>query len=147
MGHKGSFDANKPQAWSGRLALRVDNQPPQTFAALFDLSGTPEAGELVLTTPVGSTLARIRWSAHGAVYDDGKRKRDYDSLEALIEAATGAPLPVRALFDWLAGRDANIDGWHADLTQVTQGRLVAQRRAPLPTAELRVAFEAVAGEP
>lgn len=128
-------------AWSGRLSLRVDSEPEQSFAALFDLSGSASTGALTLTTPIGSTLATMQWSPGDAVLKNGGTTRHFDSVEALIEAATGAAIPIGALFDWLAGRNENVAGWQANLSQVSAGRLQATRSAPLPTAELRIAFE------
>jgi len=136
-----SPDAVAPTAWSGRLSLRVDSVPVQTFAALFDLSGTPTAGDLTLTTPIGSTLAMMHWAPGDAVLKNGATTRHFDSIDTLIEAATGTAIPVGALFGWLAGRDDNVAGWHANLSQVGAGRLQATRTTPLPTADLRIAFE------
>lgn len=128
-------------AWSGRLALRIDSDPPQSFSALFDLRGTPQAGELALTTPIGNTIAVLQWSPGEALLKDGGRTRRYESVEALIEAVTGAAIPVGALFGWLAGRDAPVPGWQANLGGVANGRLQATRQSPQPTADLRIAFE------
>lgn len=132
----------EPQRWSGRLSLRIDSEPVQTFAALFELRGRPHAGELVLTTPIGSTLAKLRWSADEAILQNGSEIRRYPSVDALIEAATGAAIPVDALFAWLAGREAQVSGWKPDLSQVARGRLQALREDPLPRADLRIIFEA-----
>lgn len=128
-------------AWSGRLALRIDSEPPQSFSALFDLRGTPRAGELTLTTPIGSTLAVLQWSPGEALLRNGNQTRRYESVDALIEAATGAAIPVDALFGWLAGRDDPVPGWQANLTQFASGRLQAIRQSPQPVADLRIAFE------
>ena len=127
--------------WSGRLALRIDSEPPQSFSALFDLRGTPQAGELTLTTPIGSTLAVLQWSPGEALLRNGNQSRRYESVDALIEAATGAVIPVDALFGWLAGRDDPVPGWQANLTQLANGRLQAIRQSPQPVADLRIAFE------
>lgn len=127
--------------WSGRLALRIDSEPPQSFSALFDLRGTPQTGELTLTTPIGSTLAVLQWSPGEALLKNGNETRRYPSVDALIEAATGAAIPVNALFGWLAGRDDPVPGWQANLTQVASGRLQAVRQSPQPIADLRIAFE------
>src|SRR5450830_444762 len=43
-------------SWTGRMSLRIDSEPVQTFSALFELRGSAEAGDLTLTTPIGSTL-------------------------------------------------------------------------------------------
>lgn len=133
--------ADARSSWSGRMSLRIESEPAQTFAALFDLTGTADTGELVLTTPVGSTLARLQWSPGEALLRSGTDKRRYASVDALIEAATGAAIPVGALFGWLAGRDESVPGWRANLTQVAAGRLQATREAPSPRADLRIAFE------
>ncbi len=128
-------------AWSGRLALRVDSQPPQAFSALFDLRGSASAGELHLSSALGQTLATVRWSAQGAELQRGNETTRRDSLDALTAELSGAPLPVLAMFDWLAGREAPAGGWRADLSQHGNGRLVARREQPLPSAELRLVFE------
>jgi len=128
-------------AWNGRLALRVEGDEKQSFSALFDLRGSPRAGELALTTPIGNTLAVLQWSPGEALLKNGNQTRRYDSVEALIEAATGAAIPVNALFGWLAGRDDPVPGWKADLSQYANGRLQAMRHSPQPNADLRIVFE------
>lgn len=128
--------------WTGRLSLRVDSQPAQSFAALFELRGAPGRGELTLTSPIGSTLGVLQWAPGEALLRDGRRVQRYDSIDALAERVTGAALPVDALFQWLAGQPAAVPGWRADLSQVAAGRLQAVRESPQPTAELRVVFEA-----
>ena len=123
------------------MSLRIESDPVQTFAALFELRGTAQSGDLVLTTPIGSTLASLHWAPGEATLNDGRQTRHFASLDALIAAATGAAIPVGALFGWLAGRDDKVGGWRAELGQVAQGRLQAQREAPLPRADLRIVFE------
>ena len=137
----GQIDSENISAWSGRLALRIDSEPVQTFAALFELRGNPASGELTLSSPIGSTLAQLRWSPGEALLKNGSQTRRYDSLAALAEAATGAAIPVGALFGWLAGRDEPVPGWRADLANVAAGRLQARRESPRPTADLRIVFE------
>lgn len=123
------------------MSLRIDSDPVQTFAALFDLRGNAQTGELTLTSPIGSTLAALRWSPGEATLNDGRQVRRFGSVDALIEAATGAAIPVDALFGWLAGRNESVAGWTAQLGQFDKGRIQATRDTPLPRAELRIAFE------
>jgi outer membrane lipoprotein LolB len=123
------------------MSLRIDSNPVQTFAALFELRGNAQTGELTLTSPIGSTLAALRWSPGDATLNDGRHIRRFPSVDALIEAATGAAIPVNALFGWLAGRNESVAGWTAELGQFNKGRLQATRDTPLPHAELRIAFE------
>ncbi|HOB67206.1 outer membrane lipoprotein LolB [Ottowia sp.] len=127
--------------WSGRLALRVESEPPQSFAAAFALSGNPQAGELTLTSPIGSTIAVMQWQPGEALLRQGDQTRRYASLDALAQEATGTPLPVRALFGWLRGEPQSVPGWQADLSRLPDGRLSARRLMPLPTADLRVVLD------
>lgn len=123
------------------MSLRIDSEPVQTFSALFELRGSPDTGELTLTTPIGNTLAQLHWSPGEALLKNGSDTRRYESVDALIEAATGAAIPVGALFGWLAGRNENVPGWRPELSQLANGRLQATRESPNPRADLRIVFE------
>lgn len=126
--------------WSGRLALRVDSDPPQSFSAGFDLRGTPEAGELLLNSPLGNTVAQVNWSPAGAELRQGGQVQRRASLDELTTELGGTALPVAALFAWLRGESPSAAGWTADLSQQGLGRITARRESPLPTAELRLLF-------
>ena len=127
---------------TGRLALTVQDQPRQSFSAAFELRGRTEAGQLTLFNPLGGTLAAMRWQPGSATLAvPGAAPQEFPSLESMVERATGAPIPVGALFDWLAGINTPVPGWEADLSQVADGRLRAQRREPPPQADLRVVLD------
>ncbi|MBS0339271.1 MAG: hypothetical protein JSS56_02020 [Proteobacteria bacterium] len=123
------------------MSLRVDSAPPQSFSAFFDLRGNAKAGQLQLTSPIGSTLGLAKWSPGMATLQTGSDIRQFDSIELMIEAATGAAIPLDALFGWLDGQQQSVPGWRADLSQVGAGRLQALRDSPTPTADLRIVFE------
>lgn len=127
--------------WHGRLALRVDTAEPTSFFASFELSGQADAGELTLSSPMGTTLAQLRWSPQFAILRSDGRTRAFNSLDALAIEATGTDIPIPALFEWLRGQPAAADGWLADLSQLAEGRLLAQRTLPAPAAELRLILE------
>ena len=129
------------QSWAGRLALTVEGQSSQSFSAGFELKGAPDTGELSLFNPLGATVAVLSWAPGSATLRSNGSTREFPSLEALAQEATGAPLPVAALFDWLAGKATPIAGWQPDVTQVAEGRLRARRTDPPPPADLRVIFE------
>lgn len=129
------------QSWNGRLALIVDSNPPQSYAAGFDLRGTPAAGELLLISPLGQALANVVWSADGAEMRQGDRITRRASLDELATELGGAAVPVSALFGWLRGERPKAQGWEADLSRHADGRITARRTQPLPSAELRVVFE------
>jgi outer membrane lipoprotein LolB len=127
--------------WRGRLALRVDSDPPQSFFASFELSGQARRGELRLFGPLGNTLASLQWSPQAATLRSNGEVRQFDSLDDLAAQATGTALPIATLFEWLAGRDVSSDGWEADLSRLGEGRLLARRTRPEPFTELRLILE------
>lgn len=127
--------------WIGRLAVVVATDPPGQFHAGFDLTGTADSGRLTLTSPLGSTLAVLRWAPGQALLRQGNEERNFGSIDALVAEATGTVLPVRALFAWLHGAPEPADGWQVDLSQLDDGRLIARRQAPPPATELRVVLD------
>ncbi|MDB5753524.1 MAG: outer rane lipoLolB family protein [Ramlibacter sp.] len=129
------------QVYTGRLALAVSANPPQAFSAGFELKGAPEAGELTLYSPLGGTLAVLGWTPGSASLKSGHEVRQFASLDALASEVTGTELPVAALFDWLGGKATAVAGWQADVSEVANGRLRAQRTTPAPAADLRIAFD------
>jgi len=134
-------DAAGQPYWNGRLGLQVDGDKPQSFSAGFELRGAPQAGELSLYSPLGATLAQLRWAPGMAELQADGQRRQYPSIEALTQEATGTALPLPALFAWLDGKPAEVPGWQADLSRIADGRLVARRSEPLPTAELRIVLQ------
>jgi outer membrane lipoprotein LolB len=127
--------------WSGRLALEVEESQRQSFSASFELKGNPAAGELALHSPLGGTLAVLAWAPGSAKLRTNGQARDFESVDALVTHATGAAIPVAALFDWLRGIDTPVRGWRADLSLLGQGRLRAERIEPPPRADLRVILD------
>ena len=128
--------------WIGRLSLKVDSEPPQAFSAGFRLQGNAEQGELALNSPLGNVLAVMQWQPEQAVLRQGDSKRQYASLDDMASSVTGdTALPVRALFAWLKGQQPTTPGWNADVSRISEGRLIARRLMPLPTAELRVVLD------
>ena len=124
------------------MLLRVSSDPPQTVNAGFELKGSPMAGLLVLTGPLGNIAATLQWNAEGAtLHRAGEAGQTFASLDALARQATGTAFPIAALFDWLAGRGTQAAGWQADLSQLDQGRLSASRSDPEPSAQLQIVLE------
>lgn len=127
--------------WGGRLALRIDSDPVQSFHAGFDLRGNAQVGELSLFSPLGSTLARMAWAPGQAQLDWNRQQRQFDSIGALTREATGTELPIASLFEWLAGRESQVEGWTADLNALAQGKLLANRSQPLPAVQMRLVLD------
>ena len=128
--------------WAGRISLRVLGEPEQFFSAGFELKGTAAQGELTLTSPLGTVLGVLRWTPTGAMLDSGNQQpRRFDSVDALMAQATGAGVPLDALFAWLRGNGASVDGWSADLSRFSEGRIAAKRLQPVPPVDLRVILD------
>ena len=124
--------------WAGRISLQIHSDPPQAFFAGFELKGRTETGELALISPLGSILGLMRWSPTEATLEQGGIVRRFASTDELLSKATGAAVPLSALFDWLAGTNTSAAGWVADLAQQANGRIYAKRLSPAPQAELRI---------
>lgn len=128
--------------WQGKLALRIDESAgAKSYAANFELIGSARRGELLLTGPLGTTVARLSWRPGQAVLQRSGDAEVFDDLDALAARATGTPLPVAALFEWLQGHPMVAQGWQADLTQLGDGRLRAHRDLPPPQADLQLVLE------
>ena len=133
---------NRPaQFWSGRLGLQVFSDPPQSYHATFELQGTPQAGELTLFSPVGSVLARLLWDERQATLERGNERLQQANVDLLVEQLIPAPVPLAALFAWIEGRPFTDPHWRVDLSGHADGRILAQRLAPLPHAQLRLVLD------
>jgi outer membrane lipoprotein LolB len=86
-------------------------------------------------------LAVLAWTPESASLRANGQTRNFDSFNSLVTHATGAAIPVAALFDWLRGIDTHVAGWHADLSLLGQCRLQARRLEPPPQADLRVVLD------
>jgi len=140
---------------SGRLSVRVAGQAERSVSGGFELTGTAERGELLLTTPLGTTAARAQWSPGQAELRSGSDAWRFDTLDALATQALGEPVPLAALFDWLRGRpwagapsqpsatgQAGFEqlGWQVDLSRWADGWVDARRSAP-PEVTVRARIE------
>lgn len=92
---------------NGRLSIQVNNTPngrPTGGNVGFDLNGRPAAGQLELSTPLGSLLARATWGDGEVRLKTPEVDRSFEDLDALTRELLGEAIPVAALFDWLQGR-------------------------------------------
>jgi outer membrane lipoprotein LolB len=130
-----------PNHWAGRLVLHIQDTPPQRHSASFDLIGSATQGELNLFNPLGSTVAQARWTPTLALLQQGERLQTFANMPDLLQAATGAALPLTAVFEWLQGNPTSSPGWDVDLSQHAQGRIRAQRSTPLPAVQLFIVLQ------
>lgn len=143
---------------SGRLSVRVEaagEHPTRSVSAGFELQGTPDQGQLNLSTPLGTVLAQARWSPEQVRLTTSDGEVAYADLDALTRDVLGDSLPVAALFDWLRGRPwsqapsqpapapagAGFQqlGWVVDLARFNEGWVQAERsQAPKVTVRARI---------
>jgi outer membrane lipoprotein LolB len=139
---------------SGKLSVRVDASaasPARSESGNFELKGSPDSGQLNLSSPLGTVLAQARWSGQRAWLTTSQGETAYPDLDALTQEMLGERLPLAALFDWLRGRPwagapSLVDGsgfrqmgWSVDLARFDEGWILAQRtQAPIVTVRARV---------
>ncbi len=121
--------------------MRIDTEPVQSFFAGFNLNGTAQSGELSLYSPLGSTIARMQWGPGLALLTWNGQQRHFGSIGALTREATGTELPIISLFAWLAGQESQAEGWSANLGQLGDGKLVAERTHPSPAVTMRLVLD------
>lgn len=143
---------------AGRMSVSVtatDGAPARAVSAAFELSGTPASGRLDLTSPLGTVMARARWSPGEVVLATPETTTAYPDLDTLTRDVLGESVPVAALFDWLRGRPwsgassrAQASppgfeqlGWAIDLARWHEGWVVARRPAPAPAVTVRARVE------
>ena len=132
--------ANSPE-WQGRISVQVQGDNPTSMSASFLLHGDAKNGELDLYSPLGTTLGALQWTPHLVQLSDGGKHQYFTSLAELTEKATGAALPIEAIFGWLQGSDVQAAGWLADLSAAPQGSITARRTAPAPEVTLRIKLD------
>ena len=142
-------DQSSVELLAGRMSVQVaatETKPAHSLSASFELSGTPQQGRFDMNTPLGSTVARARWSPEAVVLDTPQGQTRHENLEEMTRVVVGEALPVPALFDWLRGRPwpgavsvaavapepAGFSqlGWRVDLSRFDEARLVARRASP-----------------
>lgn len=148
VGHKAPVGV---ETISGKLSVRVDASaaaPARSESGNFELKGTPDDGQLNLSSPLGTVLAQARWSGQRAWLTTSQGEVAYPDLDSLTQEMLGERLPVAALFDWLRGRpwpgapSRTVDGgfeqlgWNIDLARFSEG-WVAARRAQAPAVLVR----------
>ncbi|WP_343627430.1 outer membrane lipoprotein LolB [Roseateles sp.] len=132
----------------------------QNVTANFELLGDPTRGQLEMSSPMGSLVARVSWKPGGASVRTPDGERQYDDIDDLTQDLLGEALPLRALFDWLRGRpwsqaphrasgDKGFEqlGWQVDLTRFDVQLISARRLNPNgaePLATLRLKLDAPA---
>ena len=128
--------------WQGRLSLRVLEPNPEQFSANFELHGSAETGELVIYSPIGTTLAVARWTPQNAQLLQGQKVQDYVSMDALTKQLTGAAIPLQAMLAWLDSDGPELPGWQLNAENPAGGRrLYAKREAPLPALQLTLLLD------
>lgn len=89
---------------SGRLSLRVKRASDGATdggSLLFEFEGAEDRGTLVLNTPIGTTVARARWTPEGAEVVTAQGRRTAARLDDVAAMLLGQSLPMAALLRWI----------------------------------------------
>jgi outer membrane lipoprotein LolB len=128
--------------WEGRLTLRVAKNPPEQFSAAFEMTGRPEQGQLSFLSPLGTTMAMVRWNPQGASLQQGSDLQNFVSMDELTLRLTGAALPLPQLMAWLDRTGPPVNGWQINAQASKSGRRVlADRQQPMPALQLTVLLD------
>jgi outer membrane lipoprotein LolB len=111
------------------------------MTAGFLLRGDIKRGELDLYSPLGTTLGVLEWTPESVELVQGNSHQIFDSLDELTQKTTGAELPLQAIFGWLKGEDIKAAGWQADLSNASNGSIIAWRTKPLPIVNMRIKLD------
>jgi outer membrane lipoprotein LolB len=128
--------------WEGRLTMRVAKNPPEQFSTAFEMSGHAEQGQLHLLSPLGTTLAVVRWNPQGASLQQSSDIQQFASMDELTQGLTGAALPLPQLLIWLDRAGPAVAGWQIKAEALKKGRRVlAERQQPLPVLQLTLLLD------
>ena len=104
---------------NGRIATRVKEE---AAAGIVAWRHSKASDELLITTPVGSSVARIVRTGNEVVLTTAE-PRDYraNDAEALTEQVLGFRLPLAGLTEWVRGKA--VEGSQATVVRDGQGRI------------------------
>lgn len=141
---------------SGRLGVQIAGDAQRSFSAAFELLGDAAAGELTLTSPIGTRLALARWTPRDALLETADTSRVFPDLDALAAEVFREDIPLVALLDWLDGRPwAGADsqalaapaqgfqqlGWEVRLDRLAADGLVVATRTAAPAVTVRARLD------
>ena len=140
--------ASKPDAqhgpWQGRFSVKVWGQQVQAFSSNFELQGSPEQGQLELSSVLGYVLARMRWDGDGATLESTSNSppgpRHFATLQEMAEKVLGVDIPAALLFAWVQGQQVSDTDWTTDTSQWQDGRISAKRLSE-PRADVLILLD------
>lgn len=103
---------------SGRIATRYKEEAASGNVAW---RHSRETDEMLITTPVGSSVARVVRNGNDIVLTTGERDYHATDAEAITEQVLGFRVPLAGLTEWVRGRA--VEGSPSSLTRDKEGRL------------------------
>lgn len=133
--------------WSGRLVVKIQTKPVQSWIVSFDLEGDFDRGELLLSGPLGQTIAQAKWDEKRAELIQPNHPTQYFlNLNELWKHLTKIEFDLEVLFFWLAEKPFAVPtGWQADSTK-ERLRLLRYAQGNEPEIHLDVAITLVNDE-
>lgn len=133
-------DGAAQQVFRGRMGIKVQGQPDNSWSAGFQLTGSADAGQMRLVSPIGTTLALARWAPQEASIERGQTIQRYSDASAMVRELLGADFQMTQLWAWLERKPLRVPGWDLQTTlRPDQSQLlVAHKAQPEPAITLRV---------
>lgn len=134
---------------TGKFSLQMNWAEGYEYSASgrFTWERFGEKTVLTLLSPIFTVLGRLTYTPKGARYQSGREDFRGPDAETLLAEASGLPLPVYLLADWLAGQKLaqQSDGWQLKKAQTyPDGSLKRAQivRAANPNIALRLFCDA-----
>lgn len=126
--------ADSPFVIAGRFSVNVDGRG---YVAPFVWHHAPEQDELLMNTPIGTTIARITRDARGVILDTAGKQWYASDVDTLTEQQLGWILPLANLVWWIRGYPApdvpaRVDAQGSLVQQGWTIQFFSDSAAPLP---------------
>jgi outer membrane lipoprotein LolB len=129
------------------LLIRIEAKPVQSWIVSFDLEGSMDRGELLLSGPLGQTIAQAKWDTGQAeLIQSDSRPYYFANLNQLWTHLTKIEFDVQVLFLWLNEKPFAVpEGWQVTSTN-ERLRLIRHAQASAPEIRLDVTLVSVDDE-
>lgn len=125
------------EAWTGRFSILSQSvSSVERHSGNFRFAISPEKKTLIITGPLGASVARIEETSSDSTMETGDGIRRARSTSELLNQAVGVPVSFDELQSWLQGSSqpsAATQGWEVEITRAQNGnvqRIIGKGRVP-----------------
>jgi outer membrane lipoprotein LolB len=104
-------------AFNGKILVQYQqNEQEQTLSGGYEWQQTPTRINILLSNPIGQTMAKIQQTEHGAILEQAKQEPiSGPDIEQLLARNFGWSIPANGLKIWMQGYDLQPDGERASV--------------------------------